>query len=91
MCCVLKQANSCLFQFLYGAIKGLGVAGVGTQGNLFQFLYGAIKGKHKGGKAVIKVEFQFLYGAIKGAALHNNQLGIGNFNSCMVRLKALGL
>ncbi|SFC73314.1 hypothetical protein SAMN05421747_1229 [Parapedobacter composti] len=65
-----------------------GGASPARQVKVFQFLYGAIKGISRQTACMDKLQFQFLYGAIKGAALHNNQLGIGNFNSCMVRLKA---
>ena len=54
----------------------------------FQFLYGTIKRSCPDYLTGMSLPFQFLYGTIK--RLHNNPLGVGmkNFNSYMVRLKA---
>ncbi|SFC73334.1 hypothetical protein SAMN05421747_12210 [Parapedobacter composti] len=54
------------FQFLYGAIKGIGRQTASLDKLQFQFLYGAIKGSTSRMRSVHRMQFQFLYGAIKG-------------------------
>ncbi len=86
----LGKLTETLFQFQYGAIKGRR-AGIQphTRGT-FQFQYGAIKGRYRCIELLSRSIFQFQYGAIKGCRPLNRVVcKIGDFNSNMVRLRAV--
>ena len=82
------MANAVIFQYQYGAIKGI-KNGLGDYQEItFQYQYGAIKGNTAIGAASYTLLFQYQYGAIKGTLLLVSPFDLVYFNTNMVRLKA---
>src|SRR5690554_6450133 len=67
------------------ATEGAGIA-IG-----FQFLYGSIKSLLITNKKAYQVKFQFLYGSIKREKDELHGWLLDNFNSYMVRLRAVNI
>ena len=77
-----------LFQFHYGTIKSIEFFYDNGDFDLFQFHYGTIKSMCCGYLRIGHTEFQFHYGTIKRNVPTRPDMGDGNFNPTMVRLKA---